>query len=114
MTRSRPLLAVMAVRGGRRTAWWRLATCVGLIAVRVQALVTPAVLAPRHATRRRCAAMIASTKRTAAACEGKEEGELRLLTVEEVTQLARRTQEFERYRAYQAELQEELGKRTEP
>jgi hypothetical protein len=58
--------------------------------------------------------MIASTKRTSAACEGEEEGERRLLTVEEVTQLARRTQEFERYRAYQAELQEELGKRTEP
>ena len=54
--------------------------------------------------------MIASIKRTAAACEGEEEGERRLLTVEEVTQLARRTQEFERYREYEAELEEELGR----
>jgi len=54
--------------------------------------------------------MIASIKRTAAACEGEEEGERRLLTVEEVTQLARRTQEFERYREYEAELEQELGR----
>lgn len=34
----------------------------------------------------------------------------RLLTVEEVTKLARRTQKFERYRVCEADLQEELGR----
>ena len=98
-------------RSGRHTAWWRLAACVGLIAVRVQALVTHSAFAPKHATRRRCAAMIAPPlKSKAVAHEGAEQGARRLLTVEEVTKLARRTQKFERYRACEAELQQELGR----
>ena len=85
--------------------------CVGLIAVRVQALFTHSAFAPKHATRRRCAAMIAPPlKRKAVAHEGAEQGARRLLTVEEVTKLARRTQKFERYRACEAELQQELGR----
>jgi len=55
--------------------------------------------------------MIASLpKRATVAHESAEQVPRRLLTVEEVTKLARRTQKFERYRACEADLQEELGR----
>ena len=104
----------MVSRGGKSTRWWRLAACAGLIAARVQALVTPTAFAPKHATSRRSTAMIASLpKRVAVAHATAEHAPRpvrRLLSVEEVTELARRTQQFERYRASEAALQEELGR----
>lgn len=55
-------------------------------------------------------ALFGTVKRTTVAREGAEQGARRLLTVEEVTTLARRTQKFERYRACEADLQQELGR----